>query len=166
LRKLNRRLPKEACENNLNKLSEREAAVGAVCDEVVVDTTAEEQNASGAPRSRSNRLRYSRRLPKNYDGTSITTHKMSDLLGVVVDQIRDKYKENPGMVLEAWPEVIGSKLAGMTQAVSFDEGVLTVKVKNSTLHSLLSLNDKPRIMASIKSKFPGVLIKNIVFRIG
>ena len=107
-----------------------------------------------------------RRTPKNYDGTAVTTHKVSDLLGDVVDKIRDKYQIRPDLVLQAWPEVIGSKLAGMTQAVSFNDGILVVKVKNSTLHSLLSLNDKPRIMASLKAKFPKVLIKNIVFRIG
>jgi N6-L-threonylcarbamoyladenine synthase len=47
---------KEACKNNLNDLSEREAADGVVCDEVIVNTTVEEQNASDAPHSRSNRL--------------------------------------------------------------------------------------------------------------
>jgi hypothetical protein len=55
---------KEAYKNNLNDLSEQEAADGVVCNEVVVNTTAEEQNASDAPRSRSNRLSYSCTLPK------------------------------------------------------------------------------------------------------
>jgi chromate reductase, NAD(P)H dehydrogenase (quinone) len=55
---------KEACKNNLNDLSEREAADGVVCYEVVVNTTSEEQNASDAPRSRSNRSSYSCMLPK------------------------------------------------------------------------------------------------------
>jgi hypothetical protein len=41
-----------------------------------------------------------------------------------------------------------------------------VKVKNSTLHSLLRQNDKARIMANLKAKFPHVRINNIVFRIG
>jgi ribosomal protein RSM22 (predicted rRNA methylase) len=54
----------EACKNNLNDLGEREAADGVVCDEVVVNTTAEEQNASDAPRSRSNRSSYSCMLPE------------------------------------------------------------------------------------------------------
>jgi HAD superfamily hydrolase (TIGR01490 family) len=55
---------KEAWKNNLNGLSDREAADGVVCDEVVVNTTAEEQNASDAPRSRSNHLSYSCTLPQ------------------------------------------------------------------------------------------------------
>ena len=107
-----------------------------------------------------------RRTPKNYDGTAGTTHKMSDILGNVIEKIRNKQKDRPDLILQAWPEVIGSKLALMAQAVSFDEGVLHVKVKNSTLHSLLCNQDKPRIIASLKAKFPRVIIKNIVFRIG
>lgn len=107
-----------------------------------------------------------RRTPKNYDGTAVTTHKMTDLLSQIVFQIRENYQDRPDLVLAAWPEVIGNKLADMTQAVSFIDGVLLIKVKNSTLHSLLSQNDKTRIMASLKNKFPRIQLKNIVFRIG
>ena len=54
----------------------------------------------------------------------------------------------------------------MTQAVAFADGVLVVKVKNSTLHSLLSQNDKLRILTMLRQKFPRVEIHNICFRIG
>lgn len=107
-----------------------------------------------------------RRTPKNYDGTAITTHRITDLLSDIVFKIRDNYKERPDLVLAAWPEVIGPQLASMTQAVSFADGIMLVKVKNSTLHSLLSQNDKARIMTSLKTKFPRIQLKNIVFRIG
>ncbi|KIC73842.1 hypothetical protein DB42_BP00230 [Neochlamydia sp. EPS4] len=107
-----------------------------------------------------------RRTPKNYDGTAITTHKISDVLSQLVFQIRENYRHRPDLVLAAWPEVIGAKLASMTQAMSFIDGILHVKVKNSTLHSLLSQNDKNRIIASLKTKFPHIHLKNIVFRIG
>lgn len=106
------------------------------------------------------------RTPKNYDGTGVTTHKVSDLLPTVLSQINETYQDRPDLVLAAWPEVIGSKLAAMTQAISFHDGVLTVKVKNSTLHSLLSRHDKFRILAAIRRRFPKVYIQNIIFRIG
>lgn len=107
-----------------------------------------------------------RRTPKYYDGTATTTHKVTDLLSEVVFQIRESYQERPDLVLAAWPEIIGPQLASMTQAVSFADGILHVRVKNSTLHSLLSQNDKARIMASLKTKFPRIQLKNIVFRMG
>lgn len=106
------------------------------------------------------------RTPKNYDGTAVTIHRVSELLPDVLSKIGGAYQQRPDLILAAWPEIIGVQLASMTQAISFSEGVLVVKVKNSTLHSLLSRNDKPRILNSLRQKFPNVTIKTIVFRIG
>lgn len=107
-----------------------------------------------------------RRTPKNYDGTQLTTHQFTDLLPAVLTQINKVYQDRPDLILASWPEIIGPQLAAMTQAISFSEGILTVKVKNSTLHSLLSRHDKPRILASLRRKFPQLYIHNILFRIG
>lgn len=106
------------------------------------------------------------RTPKGYDGTEPTSHRVSDLLTLVLSDIGHTYNDRPDLVLAAWPEVIGQKLAPMTQAVSFQDGILVVKVKNSTLYSLLNQNDKRRILNSLKQKFPKVSFNNIVFRIG
>jgi hypothetical protein len=106
------------------------------------------------------------RTPKNYDGTGVTTHCVSELLPALLSKIGEVYHQRPDLVLAAWPDIIGPKLAAMTQALSFVDGVLVVKVKNSTLHSLLSQNDKPRILNTLRQRFPHVLIKTIAFRIG
>lgn len=107
-----------------------------------------------------------RRTPRNYDSTGTTTHHLSKLLPTMVQHIQKTHCYRPDLVLAAWPEIIGPQIAAMTFAVSFVEGVLTVKVMNSTLHSLLSRNDKPRILARFKQKFPTIEVKNIIFRIG
>ena len=106
------------------------------------------------------------RTPKFYDGTAITTHRVCELLPVVLSEIGKVYLQRPDLILASWPDIIGPKLAAMTQAVSFVEGILVVKVKNSTLHSLLSQNEKPRILDLLRQKFPNVTIKTISFRIG
>lgn len=106
-----------------------------------------------------------RRTPKNYDGTGVTTHQVNELLPAVLSKIEETYHERPDLILAFWPEVIGPQLSSMTQAVSFVDGVLTVKVKNSTLHSLLSGRDKARILERVKQKFPKSCIQNIMFRI-
>ena len=108
----------------------------------------------------------SSRIPRQYDGTALTTRSVADLLPGVLAKIGSTHQERPDLIIAVWPEIIGAKLAPMTQAISFVDGVLTVKVKNSTLHSLLNQHDKPRILNSLKQKFPKVLIKNVVFRIG
>jgi len=105
------------------------------------------------------------RTPKNYDGTGVTSHQVSDILSGVLSKICSTHQERPDLILASWPEIIGPKLAPMTQAISLIDGVLTVKVKNSTLHSLLSRHDKFRILAAIKQRFPKANIHNIMFRI-
>lgn len=104
------------------------------------------------------------RTPKNYDGTHLTTRNVADLLNKALSKLSDSCQERPDLLLAAWPEIIGSQHAAMTQAVSFCEGVLTVKVKNSTLYSVLSRQDRYRILASLKQRFPKANIQNIVFR--
>jgi len=104
------------------------------------------------------------RKPKNYDGTSVTSHRVSDLLPSILSSLLDVQRDRPDLILAVWPEVIGSKLAAMTEAVSFVDGVLLVKVKNSTLHSILSLHDKPKILAKLKNKFPSVQFREVFFR--
>jgi Dna[CI] antecedent, DciA len=105
------------------------------------------------------------RIPENYNGTQPTSHHVGVLLAAALAKLNGKCQERPDLLLEAWPEVIGPKQASMTQAVSFCDGILTVKVKNSTLHSLLSRHDKGRILTAIRQRFPKANIQNIVFRI-
>lgn len=106
------------------------------------------------------------RKPQNYDGTQNTSRQLSDLVGVELARLGDVYQERSDLLIAAWPEIIGPQLSMMTQVLSFSNGVLTVKVRNSTLHSLLSTHDKARILSAIKQKFPKVNVQNIVFRIG
>ena len=107
-----------------------------------------------------------RRTPKGYTGTRLTTHQIGDVLPGVLTTIRTGYSARPDLVLAAWPEVIGPQLAPMTQAVSFTDGVLTVKVMNSTLHSLLTRQEKTRLLKRLREKFPNVAIESIYIRIG
>jgi hypothetical protein len=107
-----------------------------------------------------------RRTPKAYAGVQLTGHKLNEILPSVLYSIGLIYKERGDLVLAAWPEIIGDKLALMTEAVSFDAGILYVKVRNSTLFSLLKQHDKPQILRSLRGKFPRTNIKNIVFRMG
>ena len=106
------------------------------------------------------------RTPRFYDGVEPTTRRVDELLPGVMRRIGARYQERPDLIFAAWPAVIGEQLAPMTQVVSFEDGILTVKVKNSTLYSLLSRKDKPRILRSLRDKFPRTQIKNIVFRMG
>ena len=111
-------------------------------------------------------IRTGKRTPKNYDGTRVTNRSLSTLLSSVLNQIGERHHARPDLVLGAWPEVIGAKLASMTKALSFQDEVLIVAVRNSTLLSLLNQHEKQRLLMALREKFPKVPIKNIFFRIG
>ncbi|MBS0606195.1 MAG: DUF721 domain-containing protein [Parachlamydiales bacterium] len=106
------------------------------------------------------------RVPFGYDGTESTNRDMKSLLPRLLGQIGEMHKERPDLILASWPEIVGSKLAPMTRAVSFVEGILYVKVNNSTLYSLLSQHERGRLVKCLRERFPAVEIKNIVFRLG
>jgi hypothetical protein len=100
------------------------------------------------------------------DGSELTNKHLKDLLPKVLGNIGALHKNRPDLILAAWPQIIGEKLASMTKAVSFDQGVLFVKVSNSTLYSLLAQHERGRLIKCLREKFPSVDIKNIHFRIG
>ncbi len=107
-----------------------------------------------------------RRTPRGYDSTGVTSHRIGDLLPVVLSHIRGCYEERGDLILAAWPGIIGPQLAPMTQAIAFTSGVLTVKVRNSTLHSLLTTQEKGRLLVELRRRFPHTPIYTIVFKIG
>lgn len=107
-----------------------------------------------------------RRIPRNYDDTQVTNHRVGDLLASALSKIGAVYQDQPGLVLAAWPGLVGPQVASMTQAVQFHEGVLRVKVHNSPLFSLLNQHEKQRLLRTLRAQFPKVEIKTILFRIG
>lgn len=107
-----------------------------------------------------------RRFPKRRNPRSLTSRHLQDILPTVLREVNQLHAERPDLVLSGWQQVVGPNLEGMTEAVSFFEGVLLVKVKNSTLHSLLHQYEKRRLLRELRQKFPRVDIKNIVFRVG
>ena len=107
-----------------------------------------------------------KRTPRNYDGQKPTGKKLQEILPQFLSGLSEKCREAPHQVLEAWPEIVGERARQLTRAVSFEAGVLTVQVKNSTLLSLLAMHEKPRLMAAFRKRFPNLSIREIFFRIG
>lgn len=104
------------------------------------------------------------RTPYGYDGPKTTSHHAGKLAAGILDKIKKLNQDQPEVVLNAWPEIIGPQLASMAEAVEFRDGVLGVKVKNSTLYSLLKNRDKLKLLKILRNKFPHV--RDIAFRIG
>lgn len=84
----------------------------------------------------------------------------------MLGEIGALHRDRPDLIVAAWKEIIGPQLEGMAKAVLFDQGILTVKVNNSPLYSLLSQHERGRLLKRLREKFPTVNIKNIYFRLG
>lgn len=98
--------------------------------------------------------------------SQLTNKHLKDLLSSALREIEGRKKERPDLILAGWGEVIEEKWRPMTQAISFEKGVLMVKVKNAALYSLLVQQEKQRLLSKLQKKFPEVDLKNIIFRIG
>lgn len=102
---------------------------------------------------------------KNVTRNGSSFHHIHKLLPQMFDQICRHYEDRPDLVLTAWKEVIGPTFSSQTEAISLVDGVLTVKVKNSTLYSLLCQHERLRLLQNLKQKFPKQNIKNLQFRL-
>lgn len=103
------------------------------------------------------------RTPRYYKGTMPTSKTIKDILPYFLKKIERKKSVD---IKTIWKDVIGEKLAPMTKAVSFEKKILIVKVKNSTLHSLLSNYEKEKLIKKIQKKNSKCVIKDIIFKIG
>lgn len=107
-----------------------------------------------------------RRTPKGYNGTKTTTRQVKDLLFSYMSDLHTVHEVRGDLIVAVWPEIVGAKIAMYAQAIAFTDEILTVKVKNSTLYSILRQNDKPKLLAALRAKFPSVRIRDIYFRLG
>ncbi len=107
-----------------------------------------------------------RRTPRGYNDVEPPGKNLSEILPEWLAAVSARYQDRPDLVLLAWPEIIGEKFAPMAQAVSFIDGVLTVKVRNSSLYSLLIQHEKNKLQNQLQKRVPSVKIRNIIFRLG
>ena len=103
------------------------------------------------------------RTPKNYFGTQNPVKKIGDLLPEVLSDLGRKVQDPREEIFQYWRELMGEKMAPLTEPVSFVDGVLTVKVKSSTLYSLLVTHERSRLLSRLQEKFS---IRNLLFRVG
>lgn len=106
------------------------------------------------------------RVPKNYQGLHPTGRQIKDLLAPILDEMNQFAENRPHELMEAWPSLVGEKIAAMTKAVSYTKGTLLVKVENATLYSLLVQHEKQRLLHCMQAAFPHLKVKNLLFRMG
>ncbi len=103
------------------------------------------------------------RTPRNYSGIENPAKKVADLLPEIVQDLGKKVGDPKEEIFRFWRELMGEDRASMAEPVLFVDGVLTVKVKSSTLYSLLVSHERPHLLGKLQEKFS---IRNLVFRVG
>ncbi len=98
--------------------------------------------------------------------TAPTSKSIRQLIPSVLRKISKRYEDRPDLILASWPLLVGARIASMSKADSFVDGVLTIKVRNSSLLSLLAQHERKRLLRELRAKFPNAKIRNIRFCIG
>lgn len=98
--------------------------------------------------------------------TSSCSHKIGDLLPGIWSKIQASCHNQGTLIGECWAQIVGSQFAKDSRVVGFDRGIITIKVANSSLYSLLAYYEKKRLLHKIKAQFPKVEVKDLVFRLG
>lgn len=95
------------------------------------------------------------------------THRnLQELLPAVLEKLESQHLERPDLLLSGWNGVVGPQIASMTEAESYSNGFLTIRVKDPSLYSLLHQYERPRLLALMRRRFPKAQIKAICFRAG
>ncbi len=103
---------------------------------------------------------------KARDGTKVTTKKLKDLLPKTLAGIRKQSQIPTTQIQRYWPEVVGDKISQMSSVEKYSEGVLSIKVQNATLLSLLAQYEKQKILKQYRKYFPNVSFEDARFRLG
>ena len=69
-------------------------------------------------------------------------------------------------ILKAWKEIVGEWFALHTCPERIRDGVLYVRVVQSSVHYELDRNWKPKIVQKLKERFGGGKVRDVRFRIG
>lgn len=102
---------------------------------------------------------------KNYK-TRSSIFKLNDLLGGYLTKIEKNMDLNPSKIFEFWGTLLGEKFAALTVPVNFQNGVLKIKVKSTTLFSLFVQTESPRLLKEMQKQFPSAGIRKLLFFIG
>jgi predicted nucleic acid-binding Zn ribbon protein len=106
------------------------------------------------------------RVPKDYDGNLPTGRQADDLLPQVMKEIAKQFEESSVLIEKVWKEIVGPKISDLTRVTGFQKGVVFIQVKNATLMSILSSQEKPRLLQNLRHKLPNIHFVNLVFQFG
>ena len=107
-----------------------------------------------------------KRVPKGYDGLKPTGREAHDLVDPILAKIQRSVEARPQNIFNIFSDLLSEKIRPLVKPVFYQNGVLKVKVQNATLLSILSSQEKGRLVHNLRSRLPSLKIQDIVFQIG
>src|SRR3990167_7723970 len=93
-----------------------------------------------------------KRTPRRFDGIQNTGKRIDQMLPDFLKEIAARVEDPREAVFQEWFLIIGPKMGPYTEPLSLERGVLTVKVKSSTLYSLLCQHEKASLLKQLQKK--------------
>ncbi len=90
--------------------------------------------------------------------------EVKNLLSSVLKKIDTRQKINISQIRNTWSELIGEKYSAMTEVISFDDGVLTIKINSAPLFSILKAEQKTKLESEMRKRIPALKLKKLNFR--
>lgn len=94
------------------------------------------------------------------------TQSVGETLEKVMRQLGLQERLTESQILSAWKEIVGEWFALHTCPERIRDGVLYVRVVQSSVHYELDRNWKPGIIGKLKTRFGAGRVRDIRFRIG
>lgn len=91
---------------------------------------------------------------------------VGDTLEKVMRQLGLQERLTEAQILSAWKEIVGDWFALHTCPERIRDGILYVRVVQSSVHCELDRNCKPKILQKLKARFGAGRVRDIRFRIG
>lgn len=98
--------------------------------------------------------------------TADRTQSVADTLEKVMRQLGLAERLTEGQILAAWKDIVGEWFALHTCPDRIRDGVLYVRVVQSSVHYELDRNWKQRIIQKLKARFGGGKVRDVRFRVG
>lgn len=89
-------------------------------------------------------------------------HRMSELIMGFVSKAGKQQLYSERVIMNQWPEYVGEMCAKYSKCVSFNNGVMHVKVTNAALRFELN-GRKSMIMDRINTEYGIKVVKDIIF---
>ena len=94
------------------------------------------------------------------------TQAVGETLEKVMKQLGLQERLTEGQIKAAWEEIVGEWFALHTCPDRIRDGVLFVRVVQSSIHCELDRNWKPKIIQKLKARFGGNRVRGIKFWVG